>query len=255
MRNRFLNSILGLMAVLAFSPVVLAQNAGQPRAAQAPSTFSPRDLVGIWQLARGQPGDNDLFTIEPYPMQPWAQEVFNYNQRPGPPGQGNFSTLNYGGRDEVNPQLKCIPYGFPRVVIAGARPFEILQVPGRFIILYERDHMVRQIWMDQQHPENYPPGFVGHSVGRWDGDTLVVDTINLKANWLDSAGHPQSDAMHIVERYRRSAADTLVIDYQFDDPKVYTKPFTGSRAFRLHPEFKGVMEDVLCEDPFGKGGQ
>ena len=99
------------------------------------------------------------------------------------------------------------------------------------------------------------PGFVGHSVGRWDGDTLVVDTINLKANWLDSAGHPQSDAMHIVERYRRTAADTLVIDYQFDDPKVYTKPFTGSRAFKLHPEFKGLMEDVLCEDPFGKGGQ
>ena len=251
--NRLRGLILAA-GVLAFSTVVLAQTAGQSRAAQAPSTFSLRDLVGVWQLARGQPGDNDVFTTEPLPMQPWAQEIYNYTVRPA--GSGNFGAgPSYNGRDELNPQLKCIPYSFPRMVIAGARPFEILQVPGRFIILYERDHMVRQIWMDQQHPENYPPGFVGHSVGRWDGDTLVVDTINLKANWLDSAGHQQSDAMHIVERYRRTAANTLVIDYQFDDPKVYTKPFTGSRAFTLHPDFKGVMEDVLCEDPLGKGGQ
>lgn len=251
--NRLRGLILAI-AVLAFSTALPAQRAGQPGAAEASKAFSPRELAGVWQLARGQPGDNDVFTIEPAPMQPWAKEIYNYNQRP--PGSGNFGAGdNYSGRDEVNPQLKCIPYSFPRIVTAGSRPFEILNVPGRTIILYERDHMVRQIWMDEKHPENYPPGFMGHSVGHWDGDTLVVDTINIKPNWLDSAGHPLSDAMHIVERYRRVSQDTLVIDYLFDDPKVYTKPWTGQRAFKLHPDFKGVMEDVLCEDPLGKGGQ
>ncbi len=127
------------------------------------------------------------------------------------------------------------------------------------IILYERDHNVRQIWMDQQHPEGYPPSFMGHSIGWWEGDTLVVDTIHLRGdNWLDSAGHPISDAMHIVERYRRTAQDTLVIDYLFDDPKVYTKPWTGQRAFQLQapkPGIPGIMEDVMCDDPLSKGGQ
>lgn len=262
MRHRVLSSILVGVAALAFGAQLEAQNPAQSRAAEATQSSSKGDLAGVWRLAPRQPGDNDLFTIEPAPMHRWAQEIFEYNQRPGPPGTPNFGTndVNYSARDEVNPQLRCIPYSFPRVVIAGARPFEILPpIPGRVVILYERDHWVRQIWMDQQHPADYPPSFMGHSTGRWDGDTLVVDTIHLRGqNWLDSAGHLLSEAMHIVERYRRTAPDTLVIEYRFEDPKVYTQPWTGQRAFRLQttrPGIPGIMEDVLCEDPLGKGGQ
>ena len=252
MRQRVLSMILVGVVVLAFGVQLRAQSPAPSKAADAPRSSPKKDLTGVWLLARGQPGDNDAFTVEPAPMKPWAQEIFNYNIRP--------YDDELRARDEVNPQIRCIPYSFPRVVIAGARPFEILDVPGRVVILYERDHWVRQIWMDQEHPPDYPPSFMGHSTGRWDGDALVVDTIHLrgKNNWLDSAGHLISDAMHIVERYRRTAPDTLVIDYRFEDPNVYTKPWTGQRAFKLQPTrpgFPGIMEDVMCEDPLGKGGQ
>ena len=253
MQRRVFGSILAGVATLAFGVVAFAQNPASSKPADSPQSSVKRDLSGVWLLARGQPGDNDVFTTEPAPMQPWAEEIFRYNLRP--------YDDELRARDEVNPQIRCIPYSFPRLVIAGARPFEILPpIPGRVVILYERDHSVRQIWMDQQPPANYPPSFMGYSTGRWDGDTLVVDTIHLrgKNNWLDSAGHLLSDAMHITERYQRPAQDTLVIQYRFEDPKVYTKPWTGQRAFKLQstrPGVPGIMEDVLCEDPLGKGGQ
>ncbi|MBF8305531.1 MAG: hypothetical protein HW398_719 [Acidobacteria bacterium] len=253
MYRRNLSSILVMAIALAFGVQLRAQSPAPTKAADAPRSAPKRDLSGVWLLARGQPGDNDVFTTEPAPMQPWADEIFRYNLRP--------YDDELRARDETNPQIRCIPYTFPRVVIAGARPFEILPpVPGRVVILYERDHWVRQIWMDQQPPADYPPSFMGYSTGRWDGDTLVVDTIHLrgKNNWLDSAGHLVSDAMHITERYQRTAQDTLVINYRFEDPKVYTKPWTGQRAFKLQPSrpgFPGIMEDVMCEDPLGKGGQ
>lgn len=249
MFSRILNSILAGMIVLVLGTQLQAQKSS---AGDMPHPGSKRDLSGVWRLARGQPGDNDVFTTDPVPMQPWAQKIFDYSLRP--------VDDELRGRNEVNPQIRCIPYTFPRVAIAGARPFEIFQVPGRVLILYERDHNVRQIWMDQQAPENYPPSFMGYATGRWDGNTLVVDTKYLRGqnNWLDSAGHLLSDAMQITERYNRTAHDTLVIDYRFEDPKVYTRPWTGQRAFKLQPQrpgIPGIMEDVLCEDPLGRGGQ
>ena len=252
MLRRNFSSILVVVMALALVVELRAQNPALSKAADSPQAASKQDLSGVWRLAPGQPGDNDVFTVEPAPMKPWAQELFNYNLRP--------YDDELRARDEVNPQIRCIPYSFPRVAIAGARPFEIIHVPGRVLILYERDHAIRQIWMDQQPPANYPPSFMGYSTGRWDGDTLVVDTIHLrgKNNWLDSAGHLLSDAMHITERHRRTAPDTLVIDYRFDDPNVYTRPWNGQRAFKLQPTrpgFPGIMEDVLCEDPLGRGGQ
>ena len=158
MRQRVLSMILVGVVVLAFGVQLRAQSPAPSKAADAPRSSPKKDLTGVWLLARGQPGDNDAFTVEPAPMKPWAQEIFNYNIRP--------YDDELRARDEVNPQIRCIPYSFPRVVIAGARPFEILDVPGRVVILYERDHWVRQIWMDQEHPPDYPPSFMGHSTGR-----------------------------------------------------------------------------------------
>ena len=252
MRNRNLKPCLLAVIALAFGAQLHAQNASPSQSSDAARSAPKPDLSGVWSLAPGQPGDNDVFSVEPAPMQPWAQEIFDYNRRP--------YDDELRARDEANPQIRCIPYTFPRVAIAGARPFEIFHVPGRVLILYERDHNVRQVWMDQDFPVGYPLSYMGYSIGRWDGDALVVDTRYLigQNNWLDSAGHFLSDAMHITERYRRTAHDTLVIDYRFEDPKVYTRPWTGQRTFDLQPQrpgFPGIMEDVLCEDPLGRGGQ
>lgn len=253
MQRHVLISILVLAIAFALGLQLRAQIPAQSKGADATRTSAKRDLSGVWRLARGQPGDNDVFTAEPAPMQPWAEEIFKYNLRP--------YDDELRARDEVNPQIRCIPYTFPRVVIAGARPFEIFHVPGRVLVLYERDHNVRQIWMDQDHPEGYPVSYMGYSTGRWDGDMLVVETKYLGArtnNWLDSAGHLLSDAMHITERYYRPDHATLVINYRFDDPKVYTRPWNGQRIFKLQstkPGVPGIMEDILCEDPLGRGGQ
>lgn len=239
MRNHFSSFVRLIVMVLALSAPVFAQ-----------SPSSKQDLTGIWDFARGgeNPGSHWVYTTEPYPMQPWAARDFEYARR----GDDEYPGR---GRDELNPQLQCIPYSYPRVMMAAGRPFEIFHVPGRVIMMFERDSRTRQIWMNGEHPRGYPLSFMGHSVGTWDGDTLVVDTTRLRGNnWLDTAGHQLSDAMHIVERFRRVNQETLVIDFLFDDPKVYTKPFAGQRTWKLRPDYK-MIEDILCDDPFNKGGQ
>ena len=89
---------------------------------------------------------------------------------------------------------------------------------------------------------------MGHSIGKWDGDTLVVDTIGLNdKTWIDMAGHPHSDALHVVERIHRLNHDILVDDLTFDDSKAYTRTWTGQQVFRLHPTWQ-VQEHIACED-------
>ncbi len=98
----------------------------------------------------------------------------------------------------------------------------------------------------REHPENWPFGWMGHSIGRWDGDTLVVDTVGLNdRTWLDRAGTPHSDQLHVVERFRRVNPDTLEIEFLFDDPKAFTKPWGAKIVYRPDQE---ILEHVICEE-------
>jgi hypothetical protein len=139
-------------------------------------------------------------------------------------------------------------FGFPR-------PFEIVQIPGRVLVLFEWDHWVRPIWTDGRgHPKDPDPTWMGHSIGRWDGDTLVVDTVGLNdKTWIDSIGHPHSEDLHVIERYRRTKHDELEVAFTFDDPKAYTKPWTATVVFGLKPDWE-LSEMVNCEnlDMFGE---
>ena len=118
------------------------------------------------------------------------------------------------------------------------------------LLLFEYDHWVRRIYLDAKgHPDGYPITWMGHSIGKYDGGTLVVDTVGMNdKTWLDSVGHPHSDALHLVERYRRLTHDTLEIQFLFDDPKTYTKPWTGKKILQLMPPGYRVMEHIACED-------
>ena len=175
-------------------------------------------------------------------MQPWAAEKYKLARQ-------GMRDIYESGRDELDPTYNCFPPGIPRIY-STPRPFEIHQVPGVVLQLFEWDHWVRRIYTDgRKHPEGYPITWMGHSIGKWDGDTLVVDTIGINdRSWLDSLGHPLSDALHVVERFRRVNRDTLEIDFLFDDPKTYTKPWTGKKVYRLQRPGFEVMEDVVCED-------
>jgi hypothetical protein len=127
-------------------------------------------------------------------------------------------------------------------------PFEIMQIPGRVIMYFEYDHFVRQIFMDgRQHSPDLIPSSMGDSIGKWDGETLVVDTVGFSdKTWLDGEGLPHSDALHLVERIRRLGHDSMTIDFTIDDPKAYTKPWTAHNVFELKPGW--TIGEVVCED-------
>ena len=256
MQSRFGSLILAVAAALAFAPVSQAQTAGQSGAPKA----TP-DLSGVWDnthldVRKGGPADGppggfigpgDIptfgFTKEEPAMTPWAAEIYKANRKGvirGPWDRGN---------DEIDPTHSCFPYG-PTRMYTTPRPWEIRQFPDVVLIFYEGDHWVRRVYMDgRAHPDGYPLTWMGHSIGKYDGDTLVVDSVALREQtWLDHIGHPHSDALHLVERFRRVDHDTLQIDILFDDPKAYTKPWTGKKIFKLAPPGYDILEDVLCKE-------
>jgi hypothetical protein len=125
---------------------------------------------------------------------------------------------------------------------------EIVQQPNRVLVIYEFNHFIRQIWTDgRAHNTDLGPSWMGDSIGHWDGDTLVVDTIGFNdKTWVDRAGHPHSEDLHVVERMRRMDPKTLQIDITIEDPKAYTKPWGGRLLYGLRPDWH--ISEMICED-------
>lgn len=118
------------------------------------------------------------------------------------------------------------------------------------LFLFESDRWVRRVYTDgRKHDPGYPITWFGHATGRWDGETLVTDTVDINdKTWIDSLGHPHSEALHVVERIRRVVHDTLQIDFTFEDPNTYTRPWTGKKVLKLRPADFDIMENVTCDD-------
>jgi hypothetical protein len=245
MRYRLVVLIPALVAALTFSAVSFSQNKdqapAQSAAAKAQSTFASNDISGVWNAMRGN-YDTASFSKGDPPMTPWGQGQFNAAK----PSQGPRGVKLPETTDMV---YKCYPPGMPYIYLQ-LFPMQIVQTPKEVIELFEYDHMVRHIFTDgRKHPDDVTPSYNGHSIGHWEGDTLVVDTIGLNGKlWLDRVGHPDSDQMHIVERIHRVDDKTLQVDFTFDDPKSYVKPWNAVMRFRLRPDWD-IIEDV-CEDNF-----
>ena len=256
MPNRIRNLIVAAAAALAFSPVLFAQG-GRPAGQAAESKPAPRlpdgkpDLSGIW-FRSGQVnryfsnGSSPNVTTAEEAMRPEAREKFKAQL-----ASGKIRTID---RDLFDPYVKaCAPVGITRLINEGGgagRPFEIIHLANRIFMHYEWDHWPRDIWMDgRAHPANQLPTWMGHSIGKWDGDTLVVDTVGFNdLTWLDTAGHPHSQSLHMVERYRRVNSDTMEIQVTFEDPEIYTKPLVGNTmTLRLSPNIE-FTEWVTCDD-------
>ena len=237
MRNRFRSTILAGLATLAFSSAVFAQTPPQSGAAKAIA-----DLSGIWASRPGGDIPGFGFTREAPPMLPWAEERYKAAR------EGTRNPFDHP-KDEVDPNISCIPVGPTRIFTIAGRPIEIIQAPSRVLLLFEWDHEMRRIYTDgRKMPDGYPPSYMGYSTGLWDGDTLVVETVGLNdLTWIDSLGHPHSDALRIVERFQRVNHDTLEINFLFDDPKEYTKPWVGKTILRLRPDWE-FLEHTVCED-------
>jgi len=201
------------------------------------------DLTGVWYPSSVNTfafiwTDSQGQRLNALPLTPWGEEKFKGNHPIG--GQYTALTSN-------DPNFSCLPPGIPNVY-THAYPVEFLQVPGRTILFFEYEHYVRQIFTDgREHAKDANPTWMGDSIGKWEGDTLVVDSTGFNdKTWLDVAGHPHSEAMHVVERMRRADHDTLMIDITIDDPQAYTTPLKSQRKYILKPDWN-IME-YICED-------
>jgi hypothetical protein len=245
MRKRLAVVIPALAVALIFSAALLGQSNGQapaqPTAAKAQGAAADIDISGVWNAMRGN-YDTASFSKGDPPMTPWGQAQFNAAK----PSQGPRGVSLSETTDRV---YKCVPPGMPYIYLQ-LFPMQIVQTPKEVIELFESDHTVRHIFLDgRNHPAGVKPSYNGHSIGQWEGDTLVVDTVGLNGKmWLDRVGHPDSAQMHIVERIHRVDDKTLQVDFTFDDPKSYVRPWTALMRFRLRPDWN-LMEDV-CEDNF-----
>ena len=147
------------------------------------------------------------------PLQPWAAELLKKRM---------------ADNSKDNPEAHCLPMGIMQFHTQGA-PRKFIQTPGILLILYEASSGVRQIFTDgRKLPDNDPnPWWYGYSAGRWEGDTLVVETTGLRDDgWLDINGSPLTAAAKITERFRRVSYGRMEIDVTIDDPKAYTQQWT-----------------------------
>ena len=134
---------------------------------------------------------------------------------------------------------------------AAVQPLKIIQKPGLVVILYESFGENRQIFLDGRSLSNDPnPTWLGYSVGRWEKDVLVVDSTGFNGKtWLDLVGHPSTDALHIIERFRRRDFGHIDLQLTMEDPKAYTKPWTVAAPLRLFLE--GDLLEFVCNENEG----
>ena len=174
-------------------------------------------------------------------MLPWAEQQYKaVRAELQDPDANAPQSLNpfWGG---------CMPEG-PSESTAR-RGFELLQFSDAVLLLFDHDHAVRRIYLDGKHPADVKPTWMGHSIGRYDGQTLVVDTVGISDKaWIDAAGHPHTDALHVTERFRRVDDKTLEIEMTFNDPKTYAKPWTKQAIHRLRPAGANVWDSTECEE-------
>jgi hypothetical protein len=203
-------------------------------AAPAPRTADGKpDLSGLWNRISPKYARNIAADLEPGDVMPWAEALLK--ERKEDLGKGYMNVL-------------CVPLGpgyATTADITGAEMMKIIQTPSLIAIL-NPDLTHRQIFMDGRTLEADPnPSWMGYSVGRWDGDTLVVESSGYNdRTWLDHEGHPHTDALRITERYRRRDAGHLDIDVTLSDPKAYARPWTVSVKAELAPDTE--MIEFVC---------
>jgi hypothetical protein len=197
------------------------------------------DLSGVW-IATGalrlMAGDAELEAVraadlavkrpplprtEPPPYKPDAEKRRQYY-------------LDRRGIDD--PMARCLISGVPRISFRPL-PFQIFQLPGQMVFIYETHHAFRIFPTDgRPHPDDSEPSYLGDSVARWDGDTLVVDVKNFnEKTWLLGVGTVHSDKLRVTERYTRDTYDTIAYEVTMEDPEVFTRPWKTQEVFRLRP--------------------
>ena len=240
---------LALLAILSTSGPLSAQwtkipQSAGPRTADGKPNFSapaPRvpdgkqDLSGTWEPSDNRYVGNIAAGIDPeaVPFQPWAKAI--------------FESRRDGSHAREDPPASCLPQGVPRLTAAPA-PWKVVQAPKFVVILYEAFNLWRQVFLDgRELMPDINPTWLGYSTGKWEGDTLVVETrgFNGKA-WLDQLGRPTTDALHVTERFTRIDFGHLQVRVTIDDPKAYSRPWTVTEDAHLLPDTEPM--EFICNE-------
>jgi hypothetical protein len=240
--SRFLCAGFVLYAVVGLDAQwIKLQTPGLPRLpdgkpnleAPAPRTAEGKpDFSGLWKNDGGDRYYNNMLADwTTRDVAPWAHELFMKR------------SLEFG-KDSM--ETLCLPLG-PAYLTTRYRDYRIVQTPTLIMVAYD-DGMHRQIWMDGRSLEPDPnPTWMGYSVGRWDGDTLVIESNGFtERSWLDFGGHPHTEALRITERYVRRTVGTMELQVTLTDPKVYARPITLTMPIRLLADTE--MLEGFCEN-------
>jgi hypothetical protein len=207
-----------------------ARQGGAGRGRQAgPAKPTPRSADGHVLLGGATPKEKGVWLpgavvsnplgLKDAPLQPWAKALLEDRKN-----------------NELEPHTRCKPSGVARQFLTpyGVEIVELRDLERVYIFDIGGPHTYRTVYMDgRTHPANFSPTFYGHSIGWWEGDTLVIDTVGYNEGfWMDRDGLPSTDKMHTVERLTRTDAAALKYELTVDDPGAYTKPWSGGMTLR-----------------------
>ncbi|HTW38407.1 MAG TPA: hypothetical protein VMD49_07555 [Steroidobacteraceae bacterium] len=218
---------------LALTPPL--RGAGPAPAGSAPPNPDPRDLEGVWWLQGYE------YLLGPAPGVP-------------PPLKPKYLKLleeriraKNRGTPEADTETQCLSHGMPRLM-ESPYPIEIVQTPGRITFLHEVAHEVRRIYLNRPHPQHPRLSFLGDSVGHWEGDTLVVDTVGLDDRpFLDDEGSAHSTQLHVIEHYRKiDAGANLELVITVIDPVTMEHPYSYRRLYHWRPDVR--PQEYICEE-------
>jgi hypothetical protein len=241
---------------------------GSPRsdsnpAAETPATSAvPRttdgkpDLTGVWQGGNGRRGTWEEANsglgvggtgLDPSaPANPASQQVIT-EPAPYQPWAAARVLESFEKRGIDDPAGLCLPLGVPRISLVGLFPIQIVQTPTQIVILHEYMSVFRVIPLNAEHPADVIPSYMGDSVGRWEGDTLVVDVIGFNdKGWLTGTGTLHSEELHVTERYTRVDHDQIDYVVTMNDPKVFTEPWTIRTKLMLREGTR--LQEYVCAE-------
>jgi hypothetical protein len=208
------------------------------------------DLSGIWQVQGDPRAPGGLFGLGESLNSRYFRDVlsdFKPDDRPLTP-LGAERLRQHTQPGAFNPTLNCLPDGVPHGDLLP-EPFKIIHSSGVIVMLYEVETTFRQIFMDgRKLPADMSPTWQGYSVGRWEGDTLVIDTAGFNdRSWLDARGTPRSTDMRVEERFRRRDYGHMDLTITITDPQIFTKPITFSVVEELLPD-TDLLEHYCVEN-------
>jgi hypothetical protein len=216
------------------------------------------DFSGVWTNFPTEETDafqNSALRGDPPPMTAWGQS--RYDQ-----AKPTFGSRSVPVLETNDPVYDCFRPGTPRIYMHPF-PMEIIQTPGRILMLFEYDHAVRQIYTDgREHRTDLAPMWMGDSTGQWEGGTLVIETVNFNdKTWIDREGVPHSEELKVFERIGLDTDGNLVINITIEDPIAFTEPWTALRRYRRvdwnieefscmdNVNFEAFEDEILNYDP------